>query len=173
MSPFPQLHIAIACPRRYPLDRRRVRRVVGTIMADAGVQYGELSLAVVDDAQMYQLNSRYLEHNYTTDVLSFRLDEGQHPGWLDGEVIACGDTARREAERIGWGVADELLLYFIHGCLHLVGYEDADPAQRRRMRRAECYYLGQVDPALAERHAETNRLGKRYIAQLTPPRSIR
>ena len=92
-------------------------------------------MAAVDDRTIHQLNRRYLDHDYPTDVLSFVLEEG--PGTVEGEIIVSGDTAAASAPGYGWPAQDELLLYVIHGMLHLVGYDDKSPADAARMRQAE------------------------------------
>jgi probable rRNA maturation factor len=68
-------------------------------------------------------------------VLSFLLEQG--PEGLEGEVIASAETAARESPRYKWPAEDELLLYLIHGTLHLVGYNDATPKERAVMRARE------------------------------------
>lgn len=134
------LDIAIA--REHPsanIDSKRLRRAVKAILSDAGVTTGEVSIAVVDDARMQELNRRYLDHDYPTDVLSFVLaHEGDH---LDGQIVVSFDYASREAARYGWNADDELLLYTIHGALHLVGHDDLNPEAKREMRQAEQKYL--------------------------------
>ena len=134
------------------LERQRLRQAVRAILRDAQVRSAEVSLAVVSDQQIQQLNRRYLQHDYPTDVLSFRLDDGTDPVSLEGEVVVSWDTACRTAERIGWRSHDELLLYVIHGCLHLVGYQDHTSAERKQMRAREAEYLGRLDPRLAAIH---------------------
>ena len=100
-----------------------------------------MSIAVVDDARMHELNRRYLDHDYPTDVLSFVLAHvGNH---LDGQIVVSFDYAAREAARYGWNADDELLLYVIHGSLHLVGYDDLNPEVKQEMRAAEQKYLAQ------------------------------
>lgn len=96
-----------------------------------------LSVVLVDDPEMHALNRQYLAHDYPTDVLSFPL--GTRP--LVGEVVCSVDTALREARARGHPAADELLLYLVHGSLHLLGYDDHDPGARRRMRAAERRWL--------------------------------
>lgn len=136
------LDIAIA--REHPsaeVDEKRLRRAVKAILTDAGIARGEVSIAVVDDARMHELNRRYLDHDYPTDVLSFVLArDGDH---LDGQIIVSADYAAREAVRYGWNADDELLLYTIHGALHLAGYDDLNPDANREMRQAERKYLAQ------------------------------
>lgn len=134
------LDIAIA--REHPsaqVDAKRLRRAVKTILTDAGISDGEVSIAVVDDAKMHELNRRYLDHDYPTDVLSFVLE--QEEGRLDGQIVVSADYAAREAARYGWNADDELLLYAIHGALHLVGYDDQSAEAQRQMRQAEQQYL--------------------------------
>jgi probable rRNA maturation factor len=101
----------------------------------AGVASGEVSIAVVDDAEMHALNRQHLKHDYPTDVLSFLLErDGDR---LEGEIVVSADYAAAEAERHGWPAENELLLYAVHGALHLVGYDDTSPAAAEAMRRQE------------------------------------
>ena len=126
---------------RYPIQQDRLREVAHQILVDAGYSQGHLSLAVVDDSEMHQLNRQYLQHDYPTDVLSFLLEETDER--VEGEVIVSADTAQREAERWSWLVNDELLLYVVHGTLHLTGMDDHEPEDRLAMRQAESKYLAQ------------------------------
>ena len=99
-----------------------------------------VSVAVVDDPAIHRLNREFLQHDYPTDVLSFLLErEGDQ---LEGEVIVSSDTAVRSAAQYGWTPENELLLYVIHGTLHLVGYDDLQPELLAEMRRHEQHYLG-------------------------------
>jgi probable rRNA maturation factor len=72
-------------------------------------------------------------------VLSFLLDSG--PGWLDGEIIISADTAATQAPQYGSSAEAELLLYVIHGALHLVGYDDTTATERKRMLARQRRYL--------------------------------
>ncbi|CAE7440575.1 rRNA maturation RNase YbeY [Botrimarina mediterranea] len=132
------------------IDEDRIRRVAAAILADAGYGEGELSVAVVDDPTIHELNVRHLQHDYPTDVLSFALlDE---PPRLEGEVIVSADTAVENAAEYGWPAEDELLLYVIHGTLHLAGHRDKADDEVAAMRAAERRYLRLADvepPALA------------------------
>jgi len=72
-------------------------------------------------------------------VISFLLDSGT--GWLDGEIIVSADTATAQAPRYGSLPQDELLLYVIHGTLHLVGFDDTTPTARKKMQARQRRYL--------------------------------
>lgn len=98
---------------------RLARRIAGT---------RTVSLAFVTDAAMRKINRKFLNHDFTTDVLSFPI--GGDP-W--GELVICAPYAAREARRRRIPVEEELLRYVAHGLLHLLGYDDHDPKDKKRM----------------------------------------
>lgn len=131
---------AISCDVPGPwANDARLGQAVEAILAAHGVARGTVSLALVDDATIHEVNREFLSHDEPTDVISFVLESG--PGWLDGEIVASVDTAARHAAEVGWTTADELLLYVIHGLLHLVGHDDLSDEARPRMRAAERAWL--------------------------------
>ena len=123
----------------HPIDENRLIDAVHLITSEAGFIQGSVSLAVVDDPTIHALNVQYLEHDYPTDVLSFVLEREQP--LLDGEVIVSADTAAEDAKTYGWKMNDELLLYVIHGTLHLVGFNDKTPDGQAEMHVQEAKYL--------------------------------
>jgi probable rRNA maturation factor len=129
------LEIACANLQSAEMDEARLIEGVRRVMQAAGVASGDISLTIVDNAQMHELNRRHLQHNYPTDVLSFLLEHENDR--LEGEIIVSADYAAEEAMKYGWPAADELLLYVVHGTLHLVGYDDTTPAAAAEMRRQE------------------------------------
>jgi probable rRNA maturation factor len=133
-----------------PANHARLKKAVRLILKDAGIERAEISIAIVDDKQMHALNRQYLQHDFPTDVLSFVLERDEAAGSLDGEIIASADYASRESPRYGWTAEDELLLYVIHGCLHLVGQDDQTPEGRASMRAEESRVLSRF--GLAHRY---------------------
>jgi probable rRNA maturation factor len=136
------------------VDPEHVRDVVRSTLLAEHVAVASISIALVDDVTIHQLNREHLQHDYPTDVLSFLLDsaageaatdEGNSGGRplrgrgkrLDGEVILSTDTALREAGRYGWRPHDEVTLYLVHGLLHLCGYDDQTATLREEMRGRE------------------------------------
>ncbi len=125
-----------------PIDAPLMIAAVRGVLAEAGVTQGEISIAVVDDEAMQRLNAKYLDHDWPTDVLSFVIEaEGDS---LEGQLIVNAETAARAAPQYDLAAADELLLYVIHGALHLVGYDDHNDEDRQRMREAEERHLANV-----------------------------
>lgn len=121
------------------IDKRRLRAAIKEVLNGEGIESADISLAVVDDPTIHDLNRRWLNHDVPTDVLSFVLD--QHEAHLEGEIIVSADTAKTRCAEFGWPAEAELLLYVIHGALHLAGYDDKRSAARRQMREREQFYL--------------------------------
>lgn len=96
-----------------------------------------LSLAIVNDAQMSRLHEAYLGIPGPTDVLTFELDHDANGRVLAGEVIICLPEAKRQARQRRSTVEKELLLYALHGMLHLSGFDDRTAAGYRAMHRKE------------------------------------
>lgn len=123
----------------HPVDAERLQAAVRAVLEDSQYTSAAISVAVVDDATIHELNRRFLGHDWPTDVLSFVLD--QRDGHLEGEVVISAETAAAAAAEAGWSPADEQLLYVIHGSLHLIGWDDRSPEEAAQMRAAEKEYL--------------------------------
>ena len=127
------------------VNAQRLQQAARTVLQDHGPDTVRLSIAVVDNATIHELNRRFLEHDYPTDVLSFTLEQQQDQ--LEGEVVVSADMAVKQAGEYGVPPEDELLLYVIHGVLHLVGFDDKSPELSEQMRSAEQRYLEQFGSA--------------------------
>jgi probable rRNA maturation factor len=131
--------VAVAQEAGPPLEAQavdRLREAVEQVLEEAGALAARISVALVDDATIHRLNREFLSHDFPTDVITFPLsDEGS--ATLEGEIVVSVETAAATAERLGWPAGDELLLYVVHGALHLVGYDDQDPDSLAAMRAAE------------------------------------
>jgi probable rRNA maturation factor len=124
---------------QHEVDCEQLRAAVLGVVDEAEIGEGEVSLAIVDDETIHALNVQHLQHDYPTDVISFVLE--QAAGHLEGEVIVSADMAATVAHEYGWPPSHELLLYVIHGMLHLVGYDDKDPQKKIEMQAAERRHL--------------------------------
>jgi len=145
--PEPTLQILIADEQStLALDESQLRAAVQAVFRDSLYHSGTVSIAVVDDPTIHGINRQYLEHDYSTDVLSFVLEDREP--YLEGELVVSTDTARSNAEAYGWSARFELLLYVIHGALHLVGYRDKQPDEIAEMRAAELRLLQELDVAV-------------------------
>jgi len=95
--------------------------------AELVLEKRKVVIALVDDEKMAELHKRFLDKDGPTDVLSFP----------HGEIVVSADTALREAQARNIPPVQELVLYVVHGALHLAGYDDRTPKKRALMRAAE------------------------------------
>lgn len=136
------------------ISKRRLEEIARTTLETEGVAEAEISIAVLGDEEIQRVNLEYLGHDYPPDVLSFVLDveggEGEATGRkgrgtgkiLSGEILLGAEEAIRGGERFGWPPENELTLYLVHGLLHLCGYDDLVPSEKRIMREREKAILG-------------------------------
>jgi probable rRNA maturation factor len=124
------------------VNEEELDRAIREILKAHKVLRGRVSVAIVNDKTIHRLNRDYLQHDYETDVLTFPISEPDQNGVLEGEIIASVETAIRAAAELSVDPHGELLLYVIHGTLHLLGYDDCDEQQTVEMRRAEQNWLG-------------------------------
>jgi probable rRNA maturation factor len=119
---------------RFTMDRMRVH------------PQAELCIKLVDEATIAELNEQWMEKAGPTDVLAFPMDE-LRPGLVDedpdegvlGDLVICPVVAERQADearakgQAGYTVVDEIDLLAVHGILHLLGYDHAEPEEHREM----------------------------------------
>jgi len=100
----------------------------------------EVSVLLVDDNTIRKLNRRYRGDDRPTDVLAFSQREGPYreinPNLL-GDIVISVERALIQSKRFNQSLEKELSLYLIHGLLHLLGYDDTDPADRAKMARRQ------------------------------------
>ena len=113
---------------RFVMDRMRVHPMA------------ELCIKAVDEATIAELNEQWMEKEGPTDVLAFPMDE-LRPGLVDeepeegvlGDLVLCPEIAARQGETAGHGKDAEIELLTVHGILHLLGYDHAEPEEHKEM----------------------------------------
>ena len=127
-------------PEAPHFDQEAFGQRADDVLRAAGVPDAELSVALVDDAAIAELNAAYRAKSGPTDVLSFSLVEGDHAnhrGQMLGDVVISVAVAERQAREIGHGLDEELLRLLIHGVLHLLGFDHEEAEEAREMQRRE------------------------------------
>ena len=100
----------------------------------------DLNIVFIADGRMIRMNSTFLKHRNTTDVLSFPLS-GTNSRTIEGEIYVNLDQAQRQAKEYRVSIRNETARLVIHGVLHLVGYDDRSKRAKARMTRLEDNYL--------------------------------
>ena len=123
------------------VDLEKVRTLCEHILDDHGIKSGKVNVVFVDSDTIRQYNRDFLQHDYPTDTISFPIEDQRSEGHLEGEVLVCTEIAKNRAEEFRWTAEEELLLYVIHGMLHLAGFDDTTPEQQSEMQAKEREYL--------------------------------
>jgi probable rRNA maturation factor len=119
-----------------------LERAAAAVLAHEGAQ-GDLSVVLADDAQLRDLNNKYLGIDASTDVLSFSSGEADPDSGATylGDVILSIPTAERQARDAGHPVATEVQLLVVHGVLHLLGHDHAQAEAKALMWGAQADIL--------------------------------
>jgi probable rRNA maturation factor len=108
--------------------RRLLGRAVRAALRDRGVRDAEVSLALLDDTGITELNARFLSHDEVTDVISFALyEDGEAPV---GDIYIGYQQAARQAAAAGVPVTEELTRLAVHGTLHVLGFDHPEGQER-------------------------------------------
>lgn len=107
----------------------RVRKAVETTLKHQNIDDASISVTLLNDARIRQMNKRYLEHDYITDVIAFPLYErGEKPV---GDVYIGYEQAERQASDADVDMTDEAARLAIHGTLHVLGYDHPEDGDQR------------------------------------------
>lgn len=139
------------------VDDAKLQRAVAYALDQLHVHAdAEVAVVLVDEAAMEQLHVQWMDEPGPTDVLSFPMDElrpgtddAVTPAGLLGDIVVCPQVAIAQAETAGHSPLDEMVMLTVHGLLHLLGFDHAEPDEEREMFSLQRDLL--VGFALAER----------------------
>lgn len=138
-----------------------LKRMLPKARALVGGRVRELSLAVVGDRKMAELHEAFMGIAGPTDVLTFELDHDARGRVTAGEVVVNVQEATRRAKEHGAAVGHELLLYAVHGLLHLSGYDDTTKMAYAKMHRKEDQVLTELGVGRVFARGESEPAGRR------------
>lgn len=119
-------------------DRRKTNEWLKLAAESEIRRIGNISIIFCSDNYVLDINQKYLQHDYFTDIITFDYCEGDR---LSGDLFISVDSVRENSVEFGAEFKDELNRVIIHGLLHLVGYDDHTEKDIKLMRSKENYYL--------------------------------
>jgi rRNA maturation RNase YbeY len=123
--------------------KRKISQWLRHVVAEEGKKTGHLSFIFVSDEIILDINKRYLQHDYYTDVITFDQSAGSA---ISGEIYISIATVRSNAKDYSVDFRNELFRVMVHGVLHLCGYGDQTADERQKMREKEDKYLSIILP---------------------------
>ena len=114
--------------------KRLVTQWIRKIVTDNGKSTGNIAYLFCNDEKMLEINKKYLQHDYYTDIITFDYTEHDK---LSGDIFISLETVKTNSEKFKTAYEEELLRVIIHGILHLCGFKDKSPKEKRMMRTKE------------------------------------
>lgn len=111
-------------------DKRKVGNWIKKVAKNHNKEVEELSIVFVSDDEILSINQQYLNHNYFTDIITF---DYSYDGVIEGDIFISIDTVRTNSQKFRTEFNDELLRVIIHGVLHLIGFKDKNPKDKKEM----------------------------------------
>lgn len=99
---------------------------------------GDINIIFCSDNYLLDINQRFLQHDYFTDIITFDYCEGEY---LSGDLFISIDSVRENSIEFKTDFTEELSRVIVHGVLHLIGYDDHTKKDQKLMREKENYYL--------------------------------
>jgi rRNA maturation RNase YbeY len=138
------MNVVIANRQRVKkINTRLLKQIVSELFAELEIAEAELGINLVAAREMALVNETFLQHEGSTDVITFdhseekRKAESGKRTQLHGELFICVDDAIAQAKEFKTSWESEAIRYVVHGVLHLLGYDDLKPHLRRVMKREE------------------------------------
>src|SRR5438128_957018 len=125
------------------LDHKFIKNLVAAVLKDIAVDHAELGFHFVTPNEMAKVHEQFMNIAGSTDVITF--DHGSKPPKsVHGEIFISVEDAISQARAFGTTWQSEVARYVIHGILPLLGYDDLEPAARRKMKREENRLLKKI-----------------------------
>ena len=117
------------------ISKLLVHKIVGLLKNEFNFTVSSLLVNFVSADQIIKINKKFLNHNYSTDIITFSYS-GEYRV-VDSEIYISVEDAESNAEQFGVTFSEEILRLIIHGILHLLGFDDKTPILKRKMKTVE------------------------------------
>ena len=119
-------------------EKRRIKEWLNLVAFEEGSKIQNLNFLIVGDKRMIHFNKTYLNHDYSTDIITFDNSENKK---ISGDIVISIERIKENSKKYKVKLEDELRRVMVHGLLHLLGYDDKNEKDKKRIRKKENYYL--------------------------------
>ena len=127
------------------LKRRITSGWIKSVIVNEGKSLGDISFIFCSDSYLLQVNQKYLEHDYYTDIITFDYVEGLN---ISGDIFISVGRVGENSIQFSKSFENELNRILVHGVLHLIGYKDKSKAEKKMMTQKEDIYLNLLENSL-------------------------
>lgn len=140
-DPQPDIQIFNQTDSPIPLKESLYPRVAAALANQEKCSFSFVEVVYVDEDEIIRINKEHLDRDYVTDIITFRYDNEPSKQDIEGTMFCCAPRIKEQAGEFNESTEQEFLRIYIHGLLHLIGYEDKSEEQKRKMTAKEDTYL--------------------------------
>jgi rRNA maturation RNase YbeY len=118
--------------------KKNLVHLAGQVIHNEQHELGDVNIILTDNPEILDLNRKYLQHDYYTDVIAFPYNKS---GPIEGDVFISLDKVHENSIEYSTGFENELIRVIVHGLLHLIGYTDDNTEEKESMHRLEDHYI--------------------------------
>lgn len=142
---LPDIQIFNQTSLSVPLTQSYCQKVAKDLSEEEDCNFSFVEVVYVDEDHIVQINSEHLNRDYITDIITFRYDDSDQNQDIEGTLFCCAPRIFEQAQEFNESTNREFLRIFIHGLLHLTGYEDQSAKQKEEMTQKEEFYLERAE----------------------------
>ena len=128
-------NLSVSTSNQIKVEKRFIHSLVNQLSKELKFRVNSLNVNFVTDEYMLQINKEYLSHDYNTDIITFNYSGSNND--LDGEIFISIHEAIVNALKYNVDLGSEIVRLVIHGILHLVGLDDKNASDKRKMKKEE------------------------------------
>lgn len=144
--------LSVNNPSRFdlPVNQDTLEEILNLIQEGENVTFQLVELVYVDEEEIVEINQKYLERDYITDIISFNYNDDVGPTdslkkSIEGTLYCCAPRIEEQSHEMDSDPKQEFYRIFVHGLLHLAGYKDSSTEEKEIMTTLENHYLEQMD----------------------------
>lgn len=135
-------NLSVYSIKDYKIDKKEVHRVVAGLQKKMNFTVDSLIINFINSDQILEINKKFLSHTYSTDIITFNYSGDTVI--FDGEIFISAEDAKENAKKFNVDFNQELLRLITHGILHLAGYDDEQPENKKIMKKLENKYVKEL-----------------------------
>lgn len=129
------INLNITSENDFKVNKRIVHRIIHQLTKEFDLRVNSLTVNFVTLKTILEVNVKYLNHNYTTDIITFSYSENL--SILDGDIFISVEDVRQNAKKYNCTFQLEVLRVIIHGILHMIGFDDKNSKDKLKMKKME------------------------------------
>jgi len=138
-------NLIVYANKEFKIKKTEVHKVIVQLQKKMNFCVESLQVNFINSEQILEINKKYLNHHYTTDIITFNYSGDTRN--FDGEIFISADDAKENAAKFNVDFNQEILRLITHGILHLAGYDDEQPENKKIMKKLENKYVTELTEA--------------------------